>query len=173
MKSYPIFQMNNCGELVKLLPDDYAKEVFSTSNGIRLAVNKEQILIGEYNDEALDLMINLDIPSNSIKQIVDIMKGKTYYDQDEENVRQLTKKEKDELQSLIHKTIINILDNIASILKYQKIIRNNITYSDLIEILNTEPDTQDLVGLDGFHLNTFIECGWIQKGIIETYVELN
>ena len=173
MKSYPIFQMNNCGELVKLLPDDYAKEVFSTSNGIRLAANKEQILIGEYNDEALDLLINLDIPSNSIKQIVDMMKGKTYYDKDEENVRQLTKKEKDELQSLIHKTIINILDNIASILKYQKIIRNNITYSDLIEILNTEPDTQDLVGLDGFHLNKFIECGWIQKGIIETYVELN
>ena len=102
-----------------------------------------------------------------------MMKGKTYYDKDEENVRQLTKKEKDELQSLIHKTIINILDNIASILKYQKIIRNNITYSDLIEILNTEPDTQDLVGLDGFHLNKFIECGWIQKGIIETYVELN
>lgn len=173
MKSYPIFQMNEYGEPAKLLPDDYAKEIFSSSNGIRLALNKEKILLGEYNEDILNLLMQLDISSDSIQQVVDLVKGQTYHKQEESNERKLTEDQKDELQSFIHQTVVSILDNTASALNYQKMIRDRITYSDLIDILNTEKDTQSLVGVDGNQFDTFVKCGLIQKGILETYVELN
>ena len=173
MKSYPIFQMNEYGEPVKLLADDYAKEIFSTSNGIRLALNKEKILLGEYNEDVLNLLMQLDIPSNSIKQIVDIAKGKTYHKQEQKSERQLTQSQKDELNSFVHQTVSNILDNIASVHNYQKMIHDRITYSNFIHILNTEMDTQSFVGVDGYQFATFVNCGLIRKGILETYVEFN
>jgi len=171
MKTFPIFQMDEDGYPVELLPDDYAKEIFSTSKGIRLAVNKESIYLSDSDSEAFDILSQLDVPSATIKQITEFVKGKTYHPQ--QQTKQLTKKEKDELHSFILKNIVNILDNLAVTLHYQKMIRGKITYSDLIHLLNTEKDSSTMVGVNGNQFSTLVECGYIQKGILETYVELN
>ena len=52
-------------------------------------------------------------------------------------------------------------------------IHDRITYSNFIHILNTEMDTQSFVGVDGYQFATFVNCGLIRKGILETYVEFN
>ena len=171
MKTFPIFQMDEDGYPVKLLPDEYAKELFSTSKGIRLAVNKESIYLTDLDSEAFDILSQLDVPSATIKQIVEVVKGKTYHSR--EQIKELTKKEKDELHSFILKNIVNILDNLAVTLHYQKMIRDRITYSDLIYILNNEKDSSTMVGVNGNQFSTLVECGYIQKGILETFVELN
>lgn len=171
MKTSPIFQMDKDGYPVKLLPDDYAKEMFSTSKGIRLAVNKESIYLTDPDSEAFDILSQLDVPSATIKQITEFVKGKTYHPR--EQTKEFIKKEKDELHSFILKNIVNILDNLAVTLHYQKMIRSKITYSDLIHLLNTEKDSSTMVGVNGNQFSTLVECGYIQKGILETYVELN
>ena len=171
MKTFPIFQMDEDGYPVKLLPDEYAKELFSTSKGIRLAVNKESIYLTDLDSEAFDILSQLDVPSATIKQIREFVKGKTY--QPREQIKELTKKEKDELHSFILKNIVNILDNLAVTLHYQKMIRDRIIYSDLIHILNNEKDSSTMVGVNGNQFSTLVECGYIQKGILETFVELN
>ena len=171
MKTFPIFQMDEDGYPVKLLPDEYAKELFSTSKGIRLAVNKESIYLTDLDSEAFDILSQLDVPSATIKQIREFVKGKTY--QPREQIKELTKKEKDELHSFILKNIVNILDNLAVTLHYQKMIRDRITYSDLIHILNNEKDSSNMVGVNGNQFSTLVDRGFIQKGILETFVELN
>lgn len=171
MKTFPIFQMDEDGYPVKLLPDDYAKELFSTSKGIRLAVNKESIYLTDLDSEAFDILSQLDVPSATIKQIREFVKGKTY--QPREQTKELTKKEKDEMHSFILKNIVNILDNLAVTLHYQKMIRDRITYSDLIYILNNEKDSSNMVGVNGNQFSTLVDRGFIQKGILETFVELN
>lgn len=171
MKTFPIFQMDEDGYPVKLLPDDYAKEIFSTSKGIRLAVNKESIYLTDPDSEAFDILSQLDVHSATIKQITEFVKGKTYHPQ--QQTKQLTKKEKDELHSFILKSVENILDNLAVTLHYQKMIRSKITYSDLIHILNTEKDSSTMVGVNGNQLSTLVKCRYIQKGILENYVEFN
>ena len=171
MKTFPIFQMDENGYPVKLLPDDYAKELFSTSKGIRLAVNKESIYLTNPDSEVLDILSQLDVSSATIKQIKEFVKGKTYHSQ--EQTKELTKKEKDELYSFILKNIMNILDNLAVTLNYQKMIHDKITYSDLIHILNTEKDSSTMVGVNGNQFSTLVDCGYIQKGILETFVEFN
>ena len=171
MKTFPIFQMDEDGYLVKLLPDEYTKELFSTSKGIRLAVNKESIYLTDLDSEAFDILSHLDVPSATIKQIVEVVKGKTYHSR--EQIKELTKKEKDELHSFILKNIVNILDNLAVTLHYQKMIRDRITYSDLIHILNNEKDSSTMVGVNGNQFSTLVDRGFIQKGILETFVELN
>jgi hypothetical protein len=171
MKTFPIFQMDEDGYPVKLLPDEYAKELFSTSKGIRLAVNKESIYLTDLDSEAFDILSHLDVPSATIKQIREFVKGKTY--QPREQTKELTKKEKDEMHSFILKNIVNILDNLAVTLHYQKMIRDRITYSDLIHILNNEKDSSTMVGVNGNQFSTLVDRGFIQKGILETFVELN
>ena len=171
MKTFPIFQMDEDGYPVKLLPDEYAKELFSTSKGIRLAVNKESIYLTDLDSEAFDILSQLDVPSATIKQIREFVKGKTY--QPREQTKELTKKEKDEMHSFILKNIVNILDNLAVTLHYQKMIRDRITYSDLIYILNNEKDSSNMVGVNGNQFSTLVDIGFIQKGILETFVELN
>lgn len=171
MKTFPIFQIDKDGYRVKLLPDDYAKELFSTSKGIRLAVNKESIYLIDPDSEAFDILSQLDVSSSTLKQIIEFAKGKTHHPQ--KQTKQLTKKEKDELHSFILKNIVNILDNLAVTLHYQRMIRDKITYSDLIYILNTEKDSSTMVGVNGNQFSTLVDCGYIQKGILETYVELN
>lgn len=171
MKTFPIFQMAEDGHAVQLLPDEYAKEIFSTSNGIRLAVNKEKIYLSDCDNEAFDILSELDVSSSSMKQLVEFAKGKTY--QPKQQTRQLTKTEKKELESFILKNLVNILDNLSSALHYQKMMRDKITYSQLIDILNTEKDSSALVGVTGDQFSKIVDCGYIQKGILETFVELN
>jgi len=76
MKTFPIFQMDENGYPVKLLPDDYAKELFSTSKGIRLAVNKESIYLTNPDSEVLDILSQLDVSSATIKQIKEFCERK-------------------------------------------------------------------------------------------------
>jgi hypothetical protein len=52
-------------------------------------------------------------------------------------------------------------------------MRDKITYSDLIHILNTEKDSSGMIGLTGNQFAKIVEGGHIQKGILETFVELN
>lgn len=171
MKTFPIFQMDEDGCPVALLPDDYAKELFSTSKGIRLALDRESIYLCDFDSEAFDILSNLDVSSSSLKQLVDFVKGKTYHPQ--QKTKEIEKKEKDELYSHIHKNIVNILDNVAATLIYQKQLHDRITYSTLIDILNTEKDSSAMVGVDGNQFYTLVESRLIQKGILETYVEFN
>jgi hypothetical protein len=171
MKTFPIFQMDADGYAVKLLADEYAKELFSSSKGIRLAVNKESILAIDPDSEVFDILSQVETAPSTTKQIVEIAKGKTFTSSTQN--RQLSKKEKDELYSFIQKNIFNILDNLAVTLHYQKMMRDKITYSDLIHILNTEKDSSGMIGLTGNQFAKIVEGGHIQKGILETFVELN
>ena len=171
MKTFPIFQMDADGYAVKLLADEYAKELFSSSKGIRLAVNKESILAIDPDSEVFDILSQVETAPSTTKQIVEIVKGKTFTSSTQN--RQLSKKEKDELHSFIQKNIFNILDNLAVTLHYQKMMRDKITYSDLIQILNTEKDSSGMIGLNGNQFSKIVEGGYIQKGILETFVEMN
>lgn len=171
MKTSPIFQMGADGYVSKLLADEYAKELFSSSKGIRLAVNKESILAIDPDSEVFDILSQVETAPSTTKQIVEILKGKTFTISTQN--RQLSKEQKDELHSFIQKNIFNILDNLAVTLHYQKMMRDKITYSDLIQILNTEKDSSAMIGLNGNQFSKIVEGGYIQKGILETFVEMN
>jgi len=171
MKTFPIFQLDEDGYPVELLPDEYAKEMFSSANGIRISINKERVYISDFENEAFKILSSLDVSSNTLKQLVDITKGKTY--KPGEKQRQLSPSEQKELHSFIIKNIANILDNLVSTLKYQKMIRDKITYPELIEILNVEHDSAGLVGVNGNQLNTIVDCGYIRKDLLQTYIESN
>lgn len=171
MKTFPIFQMDADGYAVKLLADEYAKELFSSSKGIRLAVNKESILTIDPDSEVFDILSQVESVPSTIKQIVEIAKGKTFVPSTQNRV--ISKKEKDELHSFIQKNIFNILDNLAITLHYQKMMRDKITYSDLIQILNTEKDSSGMIGLTGNEFSKIVDAGCIEKSLLETFVELN
>lgn len=171
MKTFPIFQMDEDGCPVQLLADDYAKELFSTSKGIRLAVNREAVCISDFNNEAFDILSNINVSSSKIKKLIDFPKGKTF--KPGQKNHQLTKKQQNDLHSHAHKNLVNILDNLAVTLHYQRMINDRITYSKLIDILDTEKDSGNLVGVNGKQFSILIDHGFIQKGILETYVELN
>ena len=171
MKTFPIFQLDEDGYPVELLPDEYAKEMFSSTNGIRVSINKERVYISDYENEAFKILSSLDVSSNTLKQLVDITKGKTY--KPGEQQRQLSKTEQKVLHSIIIKNIANILDNLVSTLKYQKMIRDKMTYPELIEVLNVEHDSAGLVGVNGDQLSTIVDCGYIQKDLLQMYIESN
>jgi hypothetical protein len=174
LKTNPIFSMDENGDPIKLLPDEYAKELFSRSNGIRLAINRDAICVDKLQKELIDMLSNMDICSPSMKQIVDMVKGKTYVptEKESEGFAKMGKEEKDKLIAFILKNLVNILDNISSMLKYQRMIHHSITLPKLISILNTEKDSSDMVGIDGNQLSQLINSGVLSKGVIETYTEM-
>ena len=171
MKTSPIFQLNEDGYRVELLPDEYAKELFSTSKGIRLAVNREAVCISDLNNEAFAILSNLNVSSSKIKQLLDFPKGKTF--KPGQKKHRLTKKQRDDLNSHAHKKLVNIVDNLNVTMNYHKMIRDRITYPELIHILDTEKDSSNLVGVNGKEFSVLVDHTFIQKGILETYVEFN
>jgi hypothetical protein len=171
MKTSPIFQLDEDGCRVKLLADDYAKELFSTSKGIRLAINREAILISDFGNEAFDILSNLNVSSPKIKEILDFPKGRTF--KPGQKNHRLTKKQRDDLLSHVQQNLANILENLTSTMQYQKVIRDRITYPELIHLLDSEKDSRNLVGVNGKQFSTLVDHGFIKKGILETFVERN
>jgi hypothetical protein len=174
LKTNPIFHMDENGDRIKLLPDEYAKELFSRSNGIRLAINRDAICVDELQKELIDMLSNMDISSPLMKQIVDMVKGKTYAptEKESEGFAKMKKEEKDKLMAFILKNLVNILDNISAMLKYQRPIYDSMTLPKLIDILNTEKDSSDMIGIDGNQLSQLLSSGLIHKGVLETYTEM-
>ncbi len=167
MKSIPIFQMNEDGDQIQLQPDKYAEEIFSTSKGIRIAMNKDKITFFDTNETAFDILTSMNVVDSKMKQQITMLKGKTFKSGEKKD-REVSTADKNQIIDLIRKNVQLILDNLAISTK----IYGDMSYDELIDLLNSKDFVSDQVGVTGTDLNILVESNYIHKNILQMYVEL-
>lgn len=168
MKTTPIFQMGKDGYNIQLDPDEYSKEVFSSSNSHRITINNERLMYDGFLD-------SIGCDSSSIekaKASVEFKGGKTFIPSESEEERSET--DKSEEQKLIEERrnkLINILDRSVYCLKEIRKHQGKINYSSFINILNTNQFVSDSVGVNGEQFEKLIQDRYIDLSLLTMYVE--
>lgn len=167
MKSLPIFQMGKDGYNIRLEPDKYAKEIFSSSNSHQLIANNANFFL---NDGGYEVLLKC---SNVIKKLeknkVDpaFEPGKTYLEKRANNSSQRTKEEIAELR----KTLRNIVDRIDYCVRQISKVERKINYARFVSILEQKKYVSDIIGIDSFELQTLVNDNYICKDLFSIYLE--
>lgn len=168
LRTMPISQMDENGYLVKMIPDEYAREIFSGSESHRLVVNKDRLFDFNINDKSYDIIVNVSLLNNKKKLPIAMPKGKTFLDKI--NRGDSSEQKDTELHFLIAK-MNTIVDNIDYATKLLKKFGCTFTYKSFLKELNTNTNLSDGVGINGLQLNTLVNENYINKQLLSLYIE--
>lgn len=167
MKTFAIFQMGEDGYNFQLDPDDYSKEIFSSSNSHQLITSTANF---DVDDKGYEVLLKC---SNSITKLeknkVDpaFEPGKTYVEKRISNSSQRTKEEIAELR----KTLRNIVDRIDYCVRQISKVERKINYVRFVSILQQKKYVSDIIGIDSFELQTLVNDNYICKDLFSIYLE--
>jgi hypothetical protein len=168
MKTTPIFQMGEDGYNMQLDPDDYSKEVFSSSNSHRIMINNDRLTYEGFLD-------SIDCDSSSVEKAkvsVDFKGGKTFIPSESE--RESTKTEKSNNQKLIDERrnkLNKILDSAVYCLQEIRKHQGKINYESFVNILNTNRFVADSIGVTADQFDRLIQERYIDLSLLSMYVE--
>lgn len=167
MKSLPIFQMGSDGYNFQLEPDDYSKEIFSSSNCHQLITSRADF---SSDNDGYEILKNC---ANDIKKLeknkVDpaFRLGKTYLTEKETNP---STRSKDEIAE-IRKTLRNIVDRIDYCVRQISKVERKINYAMFISILEQKKYVSEIIGIDSSELQTLVDDNYICKDLFSIYLE--
>lgn len=168
MKTTPIFQMGKDGYNMQLDPDDYSKEVFSSSNSHRIIINNDRLMCEGFLDQ-------IDADASSIQKVkasVAFSGGKTFVPTESDGEK--TKSEKDADRKLIDERrnkLIKILDQTAYCLQEIRKHHGKINYQSFVNILNTNKYVCDSIGVTADQFDKLIQERYIDLSLFSMYVE--
>jgi hypothetical protein len=167
MKSLYIFQMGNDGYNFQLEPDDYCKEIFSSSNCHQLITSRADF---SSDNDGYEILMNC---TNVIKKLeknkVDsaFPLGKTYLTKKETNP---STRSKDEIAEM-RKTLRNIVDRIDYCVRQIFKVERKINYAMFISILEQKKYVSEIIGVDSSELQTLVDDNYICKDLFSIYLE--
>lgn len=167
MKTLPIFQMDNDGELVELKVDDYSKEIFNSSNSHRLVVNKDRLMSITEDDLSYSILMDIDVSKlKKERQIVSLQKGKTFQPTPTKSKSHFEKSVIDEMKTKLN----NIIDKTNYCIKEIKKNRGKIDYETFANLLNESRFVQESIGVNYYEFNVLVNDNLISKSLISILI---
>jgi hypothetical protein len=167
MKSLPIFQMGEDGYNIRLEPDEYSKEIFSSSNSHQLIANNANFFLDDNGYEVLLKCSNVIKKLDKNKVDSAFEPGKTYLEKKESNSSQRTKDEIAELR----KTLRNIVDRIDYCVRQISKVERKIDYAKFVSILEQKKYVSEIIGIDSSELQILVNDNYICKDLFSIYLE--
>jgi hypothetical protein len=166
MRSTPIFQMGEDGCNIQLDPDDYSREVFSSSNGHRIMINNDRLM----TDGCLD---DIDFDSSQKPETIqaekDFKKGKTFMESNKTSERAETSDE----QSIINQRrnkLKQIADRTAYCVKEIRKHKNDINFDTFVELVQTNNFVSKSIGVTPQEFRLLIEQKYLDSSLLSMYV---
>ena len=168
LRTLPIFQMVD-GDIEPIDVDDYAKEVFESSNSHRLIVDREKLIAFDPNDESFNILTNTNFTEVEKEQLViSFKKGRTFK-KDNENGRKVS----DNQRSLIEEmkdNLIRLSDRLDITIRMVKSFVPELDYDTFLTIVDTDEDVQETLQVTGQQLDTLIKEGYLKSNLISVMI---
>jgi len=166
MKSTPIFQMGDDGYNIQLDPDNYSREVFSSSNGHRIMINNDRLM----TDGCLD-DINFDYSEKpeSIEADNDFEKGKTFVN----SAKQSESGDTTDDQTLINyrrNKLNQITDRTAYCVREIRKHKSDIDFNTFAELVETNSFISKSIGVTPQEFRLLVEQKYLDSSLLSMYV---
>jgi hypothetical protein len=167
MKSSPIFQMGEDGYNFQLEPDDYAKEIFSSTNSHQLITCRADFFSDNDGYEILRNCANFikKLEKSNVDSAFEL--GKTFLTKKETNPSTRCKDEIAEMR----KTLRNIVDRIDYCVQQISKVERKIDYAKFISIVEQKKYVSEIIGIDSSELQTLVNENYICKDLFSIYLE--
>lgn len=166
MKSTPIFQMGADGYNLELKPDDYAREIFSSSSSHRIIMNNNRLM---YDGCLDDINFDGNEKQEEFKVENDFKKGKTYLESDVNFVRG----ESSEEQAIFNQKrekLKQITDRIAYCAKEIRKHKKDMNLDTFVQLVETNQFVSKSMGITHQELKLLIEQKYLDRPLFSTYV---
>jgi hypothetical protein len=167
MKTLPIFQMSNDGYNFRLEPDDYSKEIFSSSNSHQLITCNANFTIDNSGYQILKTYNNTIKKLEKNKTDAAFQVGKTYQPTDD---KRSSLRSKDEIAEM-RKALRNIVDRINYCVQQISKVDRKINYSQFISLLEGKRYVTEIIGINSVELQTLVDDNYICKDLFSIYLE--
>jgi hypothetical protein len=166
MKSTPIFQMGEDGCNIQLDPDDYSREVFSSSNGHRIMINNDRLM----TDGCLD-DIDFDFLNKpeEVKAQNDFKKGKTFLPSDAKSERGESKEDRSIINYRRNK-LNQITDRTVYCVKEIRKHKTDIDFDTFVELVQTNSFVSKSIGVTPQEFTLLIEQKYLDTSLFSMYV---
>lgn len=167
MKSLHIFQMGSDGYNFQLEPDDYCKEIFSSSNSHQLITSRADFYSENDGYEILMNCTNVikKLEKNKVDPAFEL--GKTFLTKKDMNP---STRSKDEIAEM-RKTLRNIVDRIDYCVRQISKVERKINYAKFISIIEQKKYVSEIIGIDSSELQTLVNDNYICKDLFSIYLE--
>jgi hypothetical protein len=166
IKTLPIFEMGEDGYNIQLEADDYAKEIFSSSNSHRLVINNDRL---KY-EGCLDF---IDLDSSNVekaKAVSDFKKGQTHLNSLNKSNNKLTSEE-NQLFTQRRNKLDKIIDRTFYCIKEVRKNKDKINYQSFVNILNTNRFVADSIGVSAQEFDMLVKDRYIDLSLFSLHVE--
>ena len=168
LRTLPIFQMVD-GDIEPIDVDDYAKEVFESSNSHRLVVDREKLISFDPNDESFTILINTKFTQVEKEQLVlAFEKGSTFKKQ-ENNGRTVRVTQRSLIEEL-KDNLIRLSDRLDVTIRMVKSFVPELDYDTFLTIVDTDEDVQETLQVTGHQLDTIIKEGYLKSNLISVMI---
>lgn len=166
MKSTPIFQMGEDGYNVELNPDDYAREIFSSSSSHRIMMNNDRLMYDGCLDE-----IDFDTTEKQeqLKAENNFKKGKTFL----ESAKKSGSGESREEQTIINQRrnkLKQITDRTAYCVKEIRKHKKDMNLDTFVQLVETNTFVSKSIGVTPQEFRLLIEQKYIDHSLLSMYV---
>jgi len=168
LRTLPIFQMVD-GDIEPIDVDDYAKEVFESSNSHRLIVDREKLIAFDPNDESFNILTNTNFTEVEKEQLViSFKKGRTFK-KDNENGRKVSDNQRSLLEEM-KDNLIRLSDRLDITIRMVKSFVPELDYDTFLTIVDTDEDVQETLQVTGQQLDTLIKEGYLKSNLISVMI---
>jgi len=168
LRTLPIFQMVD-GDIEPIDVDDYAKEVFESSNSHRLIVDREKLIAFDPNDESFNILTNTNFTEVEKEQLaISFKKGRTFK-KDNENGRKVSANQRSLLEEM-KDNLIRLSDRLDITIRMVKSFVPELDYDTFLTIVDTDEDVQETLQVTGQQLNTLTKEGYLKSNLISVMI---
>jgi hypothetical protein len=168
LRTLPIFQMVD-GDIEPIDVDDYAKEVFESSNSHRLIVDREKLIAFDPNDESFNILTNTNFTEVEKEQLaISFKKGRTFK-KDNENGRKVSANQRSLLEEM-KDNLIRLSDRLDITIRMVKSFVPELDYDTFLTIVDTDEDVQETLQVTGQQLDTLIKEGYLKSNLISVMI---
>lgn len=166
MKSTPIFQMGEDGYNLQLDPDDYAREVFSSSSSHRIMINNDRLMYEGCLDQ-----IDFDATEKleQVKAENDFKKGQTNVQSDKKSERGESSEEQTIISQRRNK-LKQITDRIAYCVKEIRKHKKDIDVDTFVQLVETNTFVSKSIGVTPQEFRMLIEQKYLDHSLLSMYV---
>jgi hypothetical protein len=166
MKSTPIFQMGEDGYNIQLDPDDYSREVFSSSSGHRIMINDDRLMTGGCLD---DIDFDSSEKPETVKAENDFKKGKTFMESNKTSERG----ESSDMQTIINQRrnkLKQIADRTAYCVKEIRKHKKDVNFDTFVDLVETNSFVSKSIGVTPQEFRLLIEQKYLDSSLLSMYV---
>ena len=168
LRTLPIFQMVD-GDIEPIDVDDYAKEVFESSNSHRLIVDREKLIAFDPNDESFNILINTKFTEVEKEQLVIAFEKGSTFKKTDDNGRKVSVSQRSLIEEL-KDNLIRLSDRLDITIRMVKSFVPELDYDTFLTIVDTDEDVQETLQVTGQQLDTLIKEGYLKSNLISVMI---